>query len=453
MPTKQGEALSTLLQNGQWDDARFLLQRIINVQTLAKSGWNVVWNKENVPSDFVYSLLKRIQVVSCQMQNKTYPTGLYPYMFHEQFGTLWKNASPETCSAFLRALTGDYRGVAWPRKERLKAMIDTLWVDTLVLPTQYSIPTRPERYTGNEEVKRDVLSIHSLEDLERFPQLKSLWKKTVVLLKAYLGMELEEEENEDDDWLVAHAIAQVDCLPIVMWFALKLYPEQVSTRDAHGNIPLHIAVTKPVYCQQYHIGIRESIFHHVRTLYPEEYIEAQDHMAIFLVKHFAQGATYMNPHRRVPLLVSLLTLQAQRATPHANLNYHYSEFNQDDRLQKLVEAAPQVLCSRDYNTKLYPFQLAASVHAPLNTIYMLLRNDPSALKYRRLSKRESDYERLLTENASLKNELKQRNKLVDELQYKLDQYESKKRMDETSDAHCFRKRARRTKSTTTTKTS
>ena len=88
-------------------------------------------------------------------------------------------------------------------------------------------------------------------------------------------------------------------------------------------------------------------------------------------------------------------------------------------------AAPQALASRDLTTGLYPFQTAAVANAPLDFIYTLFRGDPSALKYRRLTKREADYERVLEENATLQLELEKKTHYIQELQSQIKEYEKK----------------------------
>jgi len=419
--TKQGEALAAHIENKEWEKARILVQRIVNVQTLLKSGWEDVWNVPDVPSTLVYSLLVKIKVLSISFQNKLYPIGLYPWMFQEKFRELWREASVSTCKAFLQALTHTYRGgitVKWPKKESLKDEIYYMWSTYLGLPSHYS--GHGGRVEAKEESRDAVMSVHSLDDLERVPELQKLWEKTELLIKASVGRDLD---SDDEDWLVLHAIAKVDCLSVVMWFALKLYPEQIRTRDANGNLPLHIAVQKPIYAQQYFVGIHESRYHHFRTVYPEEYQDAEEFMACFLLNAFPEGATYMDAQHHVPLVVSLLTLAAQREENSRNQYYIHSDQQQQHRLNRLIEAAPEALVSRDFETRLYPFQTAASVNAPLDSIYTLLRSDPSALKYRRLTKREADYERLLKENSELKSELNEKDAMLKELRVKLKRYE------------------------------
>jgi cell division protein FtsB len=72
--------------------------------------------------------------------------------------------------------------------------------------------------------------------------------------------------------------------------------------------------------------------------------------------------------------------------------------------------------------------MAAVANAPLDFIYTLFRGDPAALKYRRLTKREADYERVLEENANLKMELEKKTKYIQELQSQLKEFERKQLM-------------------------
>jgi hypothetical protein len=69
--------------------------------------------------------------------------------------------------------------------------------------------------------------------------------------------------------------------------------------------------------------------------------------------------------------------------------------------------------------------MAAVENAPLDSIYTLFRADPSALKHRRITKREADYERVLRENSELKRKLADKN-MLEKLQRQLELYEGQK---------------------------
>ena len=163
------------------------------------------------------------------------------------------------------------------------------------------------RVTGNEEHIQAALRVNSLDDLEQEPELQSLWLKTEILLKAATGFSLEHVENEQE-WLVLHAIAELDCLTIIMWFALRLYPHQATIRrSSDGNTPLHIAVTKPMFASQEETFRGPPLIHNERTMYPLALEQAQDFMAVYLAKAVPQSATYMNANYHTPLIHSILS--------------------------------------------------------------------------------------------------------------------------------------------------
>ena len=431
--TKQGETLAGHIGNKEWENAHALVQEIHNVQTLVKSGWDLIWNNPDVPPAIVRFLLIKIKVLS-RYQNRLYPVGLFPFMAQEKMGELLKNSTVTTIKAFFGALTDTYRGsmvVKWPQREALKGEIDALWTGFLRLPLWYSGISQ-----GDPDSLAQLMSVRSLHDLEQFPELKALWHKTELLLKAALGIDLDS-----DDWRVLHAIAEMDCLSVIMLFALRLYPNEIYTCDSDGNTPLHIAVTKPIFPQKTINPTDDSRYNHFRTGYPEEIKQAQEFMAAFLLTKHPEGAKYVDATQRVPLLTSILSLPTQlRRTKQPNDHNVVSQAQLDHRLNKLIEAAPEALVSRDFTTRLYPFQMAASVDAPLKTIYTLLRSDPSALKYRMITKREADYERILIENDRLKRELQEKDELLQQLQSKLEQYE--KRIDVEEECNGKRKRSR-----------
>lgn len=428
--TKQGTALAAHIENKEWQKARALVTSIINVQTLVKSGWLLVWNLPDVPGSLILLLLKKIKVLS-HYQRKPFPIGLYPFMFQDKFSDFVQQTPPSSLQAFLIALSDTYRDVEWPKPNQLEEYIDTLWQDYFGLPHRYS---GGNRVTGNQEHVQAALRVHSLQDLEKEPELHSLWLKTEILLKAASGYNLEQDDNdEQQEWLVLHAIAELDCLTIIMWFALRLYPHQATMRrKLDGNTPLHIAVTKPIFASHedsFHHGPAH-IIHHERTMYPLELQEAQDFMASFLAKAVPQSATYMNDNYHTPLIhcIQSYASHCHICPPHGNNRCVHSQVQYQTRLKSLIGAAPQALASRDLSTRLYPFQMAAVANAPLDFIYTLFRGDPAALKYRRLTKREADYERVLEENANLKMELETKTKYIQELQSQLKEFERKQLM-------------------------
>lgn len=425
--TKQGEALSAHITNKNWEEARKLIHLIVNVKTLLNSGWLRVWNVDDVPSSLIFLLLSKIKILS-QYQQKLYPIGLFPFMFQEKFGQLLREGSPSTLQATLRALTGTYKSgsseMAWPKPDSLKEEINRLWSQYLGIPMVYAgATTRPK---GNEEHLAIAFSVNSLDDLSQHPELHSLWLKTEVLIKAACGRSLDDDSQEEN-WLVLHDIVQLDVLSIVMWFAIRLYPEQLTTQDENGNIPLHIAVTKPIFVHQLTFRHNPTYNHtqHSVAWYPSGELaeQAQEFMAVFLLRKNAQGATYMNANFHTPLLVSLLTYAEQRSIKPSNNYCTHSELQYQRRLTFLVKAAPEALVSRDLSTGMYPFQTAAVANAPLDVIYTLFRGDPSALKYRKITKREADYERVLEDNAQLQQEVLEKDVIIQSLEKKLKEYE------------------------------
>ena len=113
----------------------------------------------------------------------------------------------------------------------------------------------------------------------------------------------------------------------VIPLAVRLYPEQLSKRDANGNLPLHIAVSTPVEKQRQQRYGR---------------FQVTDAVSV-LLDAYPQAACVADCHGRLALHLAL-----ERGKRSWNFG-----------IQKLVDAAPRALETRDVKTGFYPVQLAA----------------------------------------------------------------------------------------------
>ena len=130
--------------------------------------------------------------------------------------------------------------------------------------------------------------------------------------------------------------APIDFIKLVM----KMHPEQVERPDWGGNTPLHIAAgTEPfTRCEEYAKLINE------------------------LVEAFPQAAAKLNTLNRFPLNILL----ENGAT-------------WDNGVESVFRAAPDVVSTRDSSSRMFPFMVSASSKSNCDTVYTLLRSNPSTI--------------------------------------------------------------------------
>lgn len=261
-----------------------------------------------------------------------------------------------------------------------------------------------EQAEVNDHVQNQLLSINSMEDLKECPELYLLWEKTMMLL--HRGRILQRATQKPG--LVVYDVVCAGLPSIVAWFADKLYPNTLGTRDSQGFLPLHHA-------------IREMVNNDLRVVFGGNLSIANGSMYKFLVSAFPEAAQYLDVNGRLPLTFLL----------------HEKTVCLDDA-ETLMKAEPRALITRDIKTAYYPFMTAAGRERfktyyghrgkskeGLSLVYMLLRANPLAISSgikendheiylkKKLAMAESKVTRLEKENATLAAENK---KLRSELQ-------------------------------------
>jgi ankyrin repeat protein len=212
--------------------------------------------------------------------------------------------------------------------------------------------TKPATLLWNEYAKNpaneNVLNSSGTIDTKD-PGVAKFVERIRLLLNAATGQDTDSSQPILLHELVAF---QFDLdLSQVVPLAVRWYPDQISTRDNHGNLPLHIAASTPAQRKR----------QHMRFI-------ALDTVKV-LVASYPAAASISNREGRLPLH---LALACGRRTWSSGIG-------------TLVDAAPQVLMTRDVKTHLYPVHLAAIHEADddlesLNTIYELLLAWPPALR-------------------------------------------------------------------------
>lgn len=184
---------------------------------------------------------------------------------------------------------------------------------------------------------QDMDSITSICDLSG--KLLDLWEKTATIL---FFRSTNSVENSSSRYII-HAIARSGggdtcwCPSIVMWFALKMFGDQVCCQDEHGDLPIHIAASSPVH----------------KILYvPEKLVgknisrDINRSVIEMLIQYYPNSVKIENTQKRLPLNIAIDSSQRW-----------------ENGINCLLRAYPDSLDIADGKTHLFPFMLAASSHS------------------------------------------------------------------------------------------
>ena len=143
---------------------------------------------------------------------------------------------------------------------------------------------------------------------------------------------------------VVHHLVKSNAPSVLIWFALRLFPEQALTRDVFGNLPLHYAIEQ---------------FHRPMNITTAKNYSLPEACALKLLLNAAPtAASYHNLNGETPLycLVELST-----GYKHRNSYSSYKHGNIPlDVIMDLIRAEPRSLITRDNTTHLLPFMVHAT---------------------------------------------------------------------------------------------
>lgn len=278
------------------------------------------------------------------------------------------------------------------------------------------------KYQTNNHLKT-LCEMKTFEDLRYSTPVMQLWNKTtMLLLSADRG---QDPLSDGRQWQVVHVIAangsqlprnciHTLCPSVVMWMALKLYPDQVRQRDEYGDLPLHKAVRHPsshvLDLEKFYLGSKMQTFA----------CDASRTVVEMLFRAYPGACKVQDRSGRLPLNIAIESytewtmVYFSRTIQPNRPNIPFMKLDKDaweNAILLLAEEAPEALNTRDIKTHLYPFMLAATpLDAPLNVIYRLLRANPNAVEG---GIRPTHHEQYLeAQNRSLKRE---RDNLLSEL--------------------------------------
>uniref|UniRef100_A0A7S1Y3E1 Uncharacterized protein n=1 Tax=Grammatophora oceanica TaxID=210454 RepID=A0A7S1Y3E1_9STRA len=184
------------------------------------------------------------------------------------------------------------------------------------------------------------------------------WRRMMLLVNAYAtatgksgGDHGDGDDNNNSSSIdnievlpELHAIASCPCPPRFMKFALKLYKEQLSMRDARGRTILHCASSVD------------------DMVVPTE--ATMEHLTVVVQASPSNAIRSLDNAGKLPLHHALESGKAWDA----------------GGLSLLLKLEPRALSTRDHKSRLYPFQLAASRDSKVDSIYSMLRADPEYIR-------------------------------------------------------------------------
>eukprot|EP00978_Attheya_sp_CCMP212_P020609 scaffold59185_cov57-Attheya_sp.AAC.1 len=206
-----------------------------------------------------------------------------------------------------------------------------------------------------KRIKSNIIELSQLTpNLEEASKdFQNVWAKTLLLVRVAVyncpPCQLPTEMKNP-----LHLIAQSGGETVGAWTtpsmavycACKLYPEQLQERDADGNLPLHLAAK-----HAYHDVFGYATYAGQLLEYKYKYILYQTRKGAIsrLLQCYPAAASIKDAEGRLPLV---LALESGKHTYSA---------------MELARAAPHSLDTRDEQTRLYPFLLAAIPAVDRNT--------------------------------------------------------------------------------------
>ena len=210
---------------------------------------------------------------------------------------------------------------------------------------------------------RKLTQISSTNDLKG--NIKSLWKKTTLILFAFDSNMNPSNLCDGKDWNIIHKISKSGgangcwCPSIVLWLALKMFPYQTKWKDERGDLPLHILLKNAPL---------KILWLTKRSLIRKVSTDIYSSAIRMLLQAYPRASFVKDSSGRLPLHLAI-----QNGIAWC------------DGIELLLEKHPDSISSIDPVTKLYPFMLAASLidrkrdsyNESIDSIFRLLQANPS----------------------------------------------------------------------------
>ncbi|GFH59821.1 hypothetical protein CTEN210_16297 [Chaetoceros tenuissimus] len=180
-----------------------------------------------------------------------------------------------------------------------------------------------------------------------------LWTKLCIIARAsYLAINEFPKDWKSKEIPLLHTLVEFGGHVDIIQHALDLYPHEILMRDSKGRTPLCIASETVDNGDHTGIKTREGVI--------DVLLDAR--------RSGKEAAKMVNHEQRLPLHVAV----------EKGRSWH-------NGVETIVNAEPMALQTRDMQTGLYPFQLAAIQsfnwdNADINTVYSLLYANPDVMR-------------------------------------------------------------------------
>lgn len=204
------------------------------------------------------------------------------------------------------------------------------------------------------------------------PVTAAIQSKEPPIIKQEEG-DVHNKENHKP-WSLLHASCYVPCPIAMIRAALLMDPDSshiaLQTRDTRsGRYPLHYAAGRVRYSANVPVGVSRRI-----------QVICERPPVLEILSHCPQACRSVDNQLQLPIHIAIDTAKKHRT--ELMHEFHNDEVSHDEHevMEQLLACYPGALYRRDGKTFLFPWQQAAvGSYASINTIFSLLRANPSTI--------------------------------------------------------------------------
>ncbi len=350
--------IEALLKQQCWEDARKRLKRIESPKRIGELLYHSA-DDPHVPDDIFETLLSKLKGKRKSFEPRRC---MFEYYFwggvcNHKRERGYKKEFEDVCHhrsvASLQFFIQDF--VDLGGKLPIKTVRETI----CYLWTRH-LKDRSSRVCTREK-EEGLLNVSSMEDLRSNEELHSLWQKTELLIKSTKSGGLNDTVQKLP---LVRTLIKRRIPKVVVWLAVRLYPEQVRLKDDEGRLPLHWAAvlnnlnTEEDFDVEFEGRLSEIL---------------KGRMVELMLDFFPKGAEHADVEGSLPL--DLL------------LNVEYESWTDNSWMQrcalKLMKQAPIALIKRNAKNFMLPFMTAACIHHQ-NTVKARSKHEEKRMLQRKL---------------------------------------------------------------------
>lgn len=208
--------------------------------------------------------------------------------------------------------------------------------------------------------------------------IQHLLERMRVLLPQYAALiSAKETSVHAKEWSTLHACCYVSC-PIGMIRVLLQADPEACRKDLrrkdymHGRYPLHYAAEN---CAGYTARLPIGVTQKIESLTEEPCLVLKE-----ILQRYPRACMEMDRHGQLPLHILIDAAKNTREEKQRYYNRVVDGSLELHSINLLLAEYPSALSTIDGKTKMFPWQQAAvGPHARLDTVYSLLRREPSLL--------------------------------------------------------------------------